>query len=97
MTIKNLTPLPHPLQRRWGSFIGKQIHYWKTRDASRMVKGHLLQRKRAFFTIQKNVSYNPKEPLLNCILYIILQYYLFFLILPPYDIARKATAVAAQW
>ncbi|MFC2326607.1 MAG: hypothetical protein ACFNL1_04865, partial [Prevotella histicola] len=28
---------------------------------------------------------------------IILQYYLFFLILPPYDIARKATAVAAQW
>ncbi len=62
-----------------------------------MVKGHLLQRKRAFFTIQKNVSYNPKEPLLNCILYIILQYYLFFLILPPYDIARKATAVAVQW
>jgi len=30
-------------------------------------------------------------------LYIILQYYLFILILPPYDIARKATAVAAQW
>ena len=62
-----------------------------------MVKGHLLQRKRAFFTIQKGISYTPKEPLLNCILYIILQYYLFFLILPPYDIARKATAVAVQW
>ena len=38
-----------------------------------MVKGHLLQRKRAFFTIQKNVSYNPKEPLLNCVSYIILR------------------------
>ena len=62
-----------------------------------MVKGHLLQRKRASFTTQKGVSYNPKEPLLNCVLYILLQYYLFFLILPPYDIARKATAVAAQW
>ena len=62
-----------------------------------MVKGLLLQRKRASLTIQKSLSYNPKEPLLNCVLYIILQYYLFFLILPPYDIARKATAVAAQW
>ena len=62
-----------------------------------MVKGYLLQRKRASFTTQKGVSYNPKEPLLNCVLYILLQYYLFFLILPPYDIARKATAVAVQW
>jgi len=90
LTIKNLTLLPHPLQRRWGSFIGKQIHYWKTKDA-------LSHGKRASFTTQKGVFYNPKEPLLNCVLYILLQYYLFFLILPPYDIARKATAVAAQW
>ena len=52
-------------QRRWGSFIVKQIHDWETEDAllhgkrrpfthQKMpfyhAKGHVLQRKRAPFT-----------------------------------------------
>ena len=52
-------------RRRWGSFIVKQIHDWKTEDALShgkrrpftmqksifyCTKGHVLQRKRAPFT-----------------------------------------------
>ena len=62
-------------RRRWGSFIVKQIHDWKTEDAlshgkrrpfthQKMpfyhAKGHLLQRKRASFTTLFITSCIPK-------------------------------------
>ena len=57
-------------RRRWGSFIVKQIHDWKTEDALShgkrrpftlqkgvfyTSKGHLLPRKRASFAMQKTL------------------------------------------
>ena len=62
-------------RRRWGSFIVKQIHDWKTEDAlsrgkrrpfthQKMpfypAKEHLLQRKRASFTTLLITSCIPK-------------------------------------
>ncbi len=62
-------------RRRWGSFIVKQIHDWKTEDAlshgkrrpfthQKMpfyhAKEHLLQRKRASFTTLFITSCIPK-------------------------------------
>ena len=45
-------------QRRWGSFIVKQIHDWETEDA-------LLHGKRRPFTHQKMPFYHAKEHLLQ--------------------------------
>ena len=46
-------------RRRWGSFIVKQIHDWKTEDA-------LSHGKRRPFTHQKMPFYHAKEHLLQC-------------------------------
>ena len=45
-------------QRRWGSFIVKQIHDWETEDA-------ILHGKRRPFTHQKMPFYHAKEHLLQ--------------------------------